>query len=636
MRIISLAFFYVFIIVFSFSVKSQEKKDQYSFFGQTPNTVDQHFYRDLKASKNLLKRIKIIDTIATIHLQAGNTDSIIYYGNLLQQEIGNRNNKLLAYDFYLSRSYDILGKGKLEKGLFDDAMKHRLQGIAISPVSKMSKMYYTHQIGLGVVYLYQKEYDTALSIFQTCLENAVDTEVLILAKKHLADTYFFKKDVSKAKSKYLEVLENLRLYENNKIRLETQLKLGRIDMFENNLSHALEYFRSVKEISLQNKFYDLYINAVIQMGIVYYNQERIQDAEIILSSAYVNTVQWNKLELQRDVIMVLRNLKVAEKDYENAYNLMTQYLGVSNKILTNQNKEIVKEMEVKYQTLQKEKEILALKEEQLLKESEIERQRTIKKAFLIGFLVVLLPIIALLLVYFQKLKTQVELNKSQKEVNSQKVHGLMKDQELNLVKATMDGQNNERMRLARELHDSIGGNLASIKLQLSNANYTENPQTKIMKQVDETYQQVRNISHNLASKKFQNNGISTLVKEYVNNIQQGSDQMISFNPYPEGTLNEIENPLKEELFKIIQELLTNTLKHAKADQIDIYLNGHETSLQLLFEDNGIGFDTANVADGIGFKNIKNRLNPLSGNMIIDSASNRGTVVNIEIPIADSI
>ncbi|WP_299258463.1 histidine kinase [uncultured Aquimarina sp.] len=624
---------YIFIILISFSVNAQEKKDWYSTFGKIPTLVDTYLYNELKNAEDFQKRAKLIDTIASIHIQTGITDSIVYYGNLLQDEVLLQKELLLNRNFYLSKAYHILGKGKLEKGLYDDAMKHYLDGIAISPASEMSKMHYTHQLGLGAVYLHQKEYDAALSIFETIIKNTENNEVLILAKKSLADVFFAKKDVSKAKANYLEVLNDLRIYENNKIRLETQLKLGRIDIFEDNLSHALEYFRSVKEVALQSKFYDLYIDAVIQMGIIYYNQGHLQDAEIILSSAYVNSIQWNKLELQRDVIMVLRNIKVAEKDYENAYNLMTQYLSISNQILKNQNKEIVKDLEIKYQTLQKEKEILSLKEEQLLKESEIKRQRTIKKAFLIGFLVVLIPVIALLFLYFQKLKTQIALNKSQKEVNSQKVYGLMKDQELNLVKATMDGQNKERKRLARELHDSIGGNLASIKLQLSShTSKNENTQTKILNQIDETYHQVRDLSHNLASKKFQNNGISTLIKEYVNNIEQGSNQKISFNPHPEEKINEIENPLKEELFKIIQELLTNTLKHAKADQIDIYLNQYQTILQLLFEDNGIGFNSEKMAEGIGFKNIKNRLHSLSGNMVIDSTIDRGTVINIEIPV----
>ncbi|MDH7448349.1 ATP-binding protein [Aquimarina sp. 2201CG14-23] len=503
MNIIPTTYFYVFIVLISFSINAQEKKDWFSFFGEIPKTVDTHYYQDLKNTEDFLQKIKIIDTIATIHIQAGNTDSILYYGNLLKNEILAEKNEYSFRDLYLSKSYNILGKGKLEKGLYDDAMKHHLEGIAISPISKMGSMHYRHQLGLGLVYLHQKEYTTAQSIFEKCIKETRDNSVLIIAKKHLADTYFFKQDATKAKSIYLDVLDGLRIYENNKIRLETQLKLGRINVFENNLDHALIYFRSVKELALQNHFYDLYIDAVIRMGIVYYNQGHLETAEMVLSSAYVNSVQWNKLELQRDVIMVLKDLKVADKDYENAYNLMTQYLSISNQILTNQNKEIVKEMEVKYQTLQKEKEILSLKEEQLLKESEIKRQRTIKKAFLIGFLVVLLPVIALLFVYFQKLKTQIELNKSQKEVNSQRVYGLIKNQELNLVKATMDGQNIERTRLARELHDSIGGNLASIKLQLSShTNANEKIQSKILNQIDETYHQVRDLSHNLASKKF--------------------------------------------------------------------------------------------------------------------------------------
>ncbi|AXT51620.1 histidine kinase [Aquimarina sp. BL5] len=625
---------YIFIILISFSVNAQEKKDWYSAFGKTPALVDSYLYKELKNAKDFQTRAKLIDTIASIHIQTGITDSIIYYGNLLQDEVMSQKELLLNRNLYLSKAYHILGKGKLEKGLYDDAMKHHFDGIEISPIEEMEKMHNLHQIALGVVYLHQLEVETALSIFETCIKNTEDKEVLLLAIKYKADILLFQKKTEEAKENYKKAQELLLTQKNIKVDLDIKIRLGRIDVFENKLEQGLEHFISVKDQALKHNFYDLYIDAVIRVGIIYYRQGHLEASQMVLSTAYANTLQWNKLELQRDVIKVLRNIEVAEKDYENAYNLMTQYVSISNQILENQNKVIAKEMEAKYQTLQKEKEILSLKEEQLLKESEIKRQRTIKKAFLIGFLVVLIPVIALLFLYFQKLKTQIALNKSQKEVNSQKVYGLMKDQELNLVKATMDGQNKERRRLARELHDSIGGNLASIKLQLSsNTSNNESIQTKILNQIDETYHQVRDLSHNLASKKFQNNGISTLIKEYVNNIEQGSKQKISFNPHPEEKINEIENPLKEELFKIIQELLTNTLKHAKADQIDIYLNQYQTILQLLFEDNGIGFNSEKMAEGIGFKNIKNRLHSLSGNMVIDSTIDRGTVINIEIPVS---
>ena len=619
MSLISAKNLYVFIILISWSLKAQEKKIYFSAFGKIPTTVDKRYYRDLKNAKNIIEKAKIVDTIAAIHIQAGNTDSILYYGHLLKSLILTETNEFSNQNIYLSKSFNILGKGKLEKGLYDDALQHYLDGISVSPVSTMNTMYYQLQLGLGEVYLSKKEYDQAFPIFNDCMKNASETNVRILAEKRIADVLFFKKEISKAKSIYNKILEDLDLYTDNKVRLEIQLKLGRIAISENNVNQGLQYFSYVKDQALQNSFYDLYIDAVIPMGIIYDNQGQKETAEIVLSTAYGNTISWNKLKLQRDVTQVLHNIYAKNKDFQNAYNLMTQHVRVTNEILTNQNKEIVKEMEIKYQTLQKEK--------------EINKQRTIKKAFLIGFLVILIPVIALLFVYFQKLKTQLALNKSQEKVNSQKVHGLIKDQELNLIKATMDGQNKERKRLAKELHDSIGGNLASIKLQLYGNNHNGELQTKIIPQIDQTYNQVRDISHNLASKKFQNNGLSKLVKEYVSNIQQIDNQVIYYNPYREEEINEIENPLKEELFKILQELLTNALKHAKADRIDIYLNAHETSLQLLFEDNGIGFKTDTTAEGIGFKNIKNRLSPFFGSMVIDSALDRGTVINIEIPYA---
>lgn len=619
------------LLLFFFSAHSQNNRQNtnYTFFGIIPNTVDAQLYRQLKNSPDVITRLQLIEKIAQIHLQAGNTDSITYYGDLLKTTALEEN--ISDKPLYLSIANNIIGHGKLKNGLYDAAMKHFIEGITNSPIPKMQTMYYKHQLGLGAVYLEQKKYDLALPIFESCITESKNKETIILAGKFLGDIYFHKNNIEKARSYYFSVLEDLPDTP-NKIAIEVRLKLGRLELFNDRTIKAMEYFMPAKEQAQENHFYDLYIEAVYQIGRVYYKLEDYDSAEMILNSAYVNAVQWNRLELQKKVIHMLKGLYASRGNYKNAYSLMTQYVDVSNQITTKQNKKIVKELEVKYQTLQKEKEILSLKEEQLIKESELKRQRTIKKAFLIGFLVVLLPVIALLFVYFQKLKTQIELNKSQKQVNSQKVHGLMKDQELNLINATMDGQNKERKRLARELHDSIGGNLASIKLQLSSSNDNGTLQTKIIKQIDETYHQVRDLSHNLASKKFQNNGISTLIKEYVNNIQQGSNQNISFNPHPEEKINEIESPLKEELFKIVQELLTNTLKHAKADHIDIYLNEYQTSLQLLFEDNGIGFDTSKIKDGIGFKNIRNRLSPLSGKMMIDSTENRGTVVNIEIPV----
>ena len=619
-------------IVLSISAYSQNKGEKivFSSFGTIPNTVDPKLHLELKKNTNIFTRLNLIEKIGEIHLLAGNTDSIIYYGNLLK--ITALKEKIPNRQVYICKANYIIGSGKLKNGLYDEAMKYFIEGIFSSPTSEMLTTYYKHQLGLGMVYLKQKQYDLVFPILKSCIKESKDKETIILAKKTIGDTYFEQKNDTKAKFYYLDALKSIPANAFSKTRIEIQLNLGRIEAFHGRNIEVIEYLAPILEEAKNNQFYDLYIEIVYHIGKAYHVLGQYESAEMILNTAYINAVQWNRLELQQKVIYILKNLYVDRKNYKNAYNLMTQYIDISNQIITNQNQKTAKELEVKYQTLQKEKEILSLKEKQLVKESEIKKEQTIKKAFFIGFLIILIPVIGLLFVYFQKLKTQIALNKSQEEVNTQKVYGLIKEQELNLIKATMEGQDNERQRLAQELHDSVGGNLASIKLQLSNTEKISEQQINIIKQIDETYNQVRDFSHNLVPKKFQKNSISTLVKEYIRNVKNGSRQNISFHPYPENLIAKIGSPLTEELFKIIQELLTNCLKHAKAKNIDIYLNHHKDAIQLLFEDDGVGFDIHKTVDGIGFKNIKNRLNHLSGGIHIDSTIGRGTVISIEIPL----
>jgi signal transduction histidine kinase len=118
----------------------------------------------------------------------------------------------------------------------------------------------------------------------------------------------------------------------------------------------------------------------------------------------------------------------------------------------------------------------------------------------------------------------------------------------------------------------------------------------------------------------------------VDTIVSASELEVGLYPHPETEINSIDEKYQMEIYKIIKELMTNTLKHAEATNVDIHLSIIEHELSLLFEDNGIGFDQSISQEGIGFENIKNRVNELSGTVHIDSVPKRGTVISIEIPI----
>src|SRR5690606_3204440 len=148
-----------------------------------------------------------------------------------------------------------------------------------------------------------------------------------------------------------------------------------------------------------NGLYDLHIDAQNQIGNIWYNEGHYEQAQMALSMTYINAIRWNKLEQQKRLLNNLRFIFVKQGDYENAYNIMTQYLDVSNNIADNQNEKEIKELEIKYETLQKENKITTLENEQLTKDNIISKQKITRNVILIAFVIILIPIIALLYVY---------------------------------------------------------------------------------------------------------------------------------------------------------------------------------------------------------------------------------------------
>ncbi|MET2984607.1 tetratricopeptide repeat-containing sensor histidine kinase [Aureibaculum conchae] len=633
LKIDIIKFIFLFLSILSWSQKDDDEKKWYTAFAQTFDRAPDSLYQQLKAAQELSDKAFFIEAIANVHIALGNTDSINYYGNYLENEATNHQKDGLVDNLYLSKAYTILGKGKMLQGLYDEAMKYYLQGLDITKITQSPYLYFTHSLGLASVYVQNEEFDKAEPLLDNAIENSTNTYFTGLAKKYYGDIYYVKRDGTNSESYYDSALVDLEKAPDKKLALQIKLNLGTMDAARDKIESALKLFEEVKNIANNNKYYDLYIEAVLRIGDVYKRLKNFQAAQMILSTAHINAVGWDRMELEKKVIQSLVELYRDQEDYKNAYALMTQYVGVSNRIIREQKSKEIKELEIQYQTLQKEKEISTLREEQLLKESEIEKQKTIKYAFLIGFLILLIPITALLIVYYQKLQAQSQLNAQQEELNKQKVGSLIREQELKLVKASVEAQNEERTRIARELHDSIGGNLAAIKLQMSNLNGKENSKNAIVTQLDETYQQVREISHNLIPSKFSQNAFTTLISDYIDKVDKSTEQDIVFMPYPEEKINALEENIQVEVFNIIQELLTNTLKYAKAKNVEIHLNLHNNSLQLLFEDNGVGFDQNKTPTGIGLQNIKSRLDKLNAQLNIDSSINRGTAVTIEIPLA---
>ncbi|WP_433835965.1 tetratricopeptide repeat-containing sensor histidine kinase [Flavobacterium anhuiense] len=708
MAIWSGRFCLIFVLFLSFGLQAQIENKKKSFIAKK-TTTNKHDPRILtlydlynqgeekKAYKkaHLLLKSKLNDraTASTNLLLAyyfnkrAQIDSSIYYTNqaLKYNTIVNDSLKNRLY----SLACNLLAINSNKRGLFNESKKWHLKGIEASQKFNEQNLTYTHIHGLAQTYTELGDYQNALKLFKQCLAYKDDEEIILGSYINIGDIYSRLKDYDNATSYYRKGQELCEKTNNFQGKATILLGLGDNYQLQNKHNEALKIFQEALYIADKNEMNQLAVVSRSSMGDCYTSLKKYSDAKFAYSEALQKAIKFGLLQNQINIYNQLREIAIIQEDYKKAYLFFEKSTHLKDSILKMERIKEINELEVEYQTAQKQKEIevlrfenetkklilasqedaiknmilkeeiftknnentllayqnssnkkrneiALLKKDQQLKSLEINQQKKIKTFTISAFLILLIPIIALLFQFYKRFKVQHLLNIKQAEISSQKINSILKEQELELIKASISGQDKERQRISQELHDSIGGNLAAIKLQVNHLNPTNfsNIQ-KISNQLDETYQQVRNLSHTLLPKKFCQNKFLEVLESYLNNISEASQIKISHIPYPQKEINELEENIQIEIFKIIQELLTNTIKHAKATEIEIQLNYIENVLNLLFEDNGIGFETENALQGIGLINMENRIHKLNGSLLIDSKLKRGSIFNIEVPISKS-
>jgi signal transduction histidine kinase len=202
-----------------------------------------------------------------------------------------------------------------------------------------------------------------------------------------------------------------------------------------------------------------------------------------------------------------------------------------------------------------------------------------------------------------------------------------------ITTSVVEAQENERKRVAQELHDGLGGYLSSLRL-LVNRNKTENKtQNELLQTIEEkldhAIHDVREISHNLMPTDFASKDFTTILKEHLTILNDNGN--IRFEFFFDEKLNSIEKSIQISLYRITSELIRNIQTHSGATVATIQLIAHANQIVLNAEDNGVGFNSNNQHSGIGLKNTQSRVDFLHGKLNIDS-NKLGTTIIIEIPI----
>ncbi|CAL2076897.1 two-component system, NarL family, sensor kinase [Tenacibaculum sp. 190524A05c] len=391
------------------------------------------------------------------------------------------------------------------------------------------------------------------------------------------------------------------------------------------------YFLVTKFKALLNLARVASLNGNYQKGVNYLHQ----------SSKYININ--DSLRYLYNQKAFLADLHAKLKQYDSAYYYArkVRFLGYQYKFL--QHNTIISKTKVQIKTLEKEKENLELKQQNLVseqerKETELEKKQT--QNFLYITLVFLLLGTLIAYLNIKNSRKKQLLAEKQKELEKQKNLTLLKEQEITTINAMVEGQEKERIRIAEDLHDNIGSVLATLKLHFENLKLNrekkhfnqEDLYNKTEKLIDETYLKVRNIAHAKNAGVIANEGLLVAVKHMTEKVSSANKLKIEIVDF--GLEKKLDTNTEIMVFRIIQELITNVIKHAEASEATINLSLFDENLNIIIEDNGKGFKESEIdfKNGMGLGSIKKRIEHCNGTFQIDSALNRGTSIILNIPI----
>lgn len=313
--------------------------------------------------------------------------------------------------------------------------------------------------------------------------------------------------------------------------------------------------------------------------------------------------------------------------YFKKYHAVSDTLGIINE------NEKVTELREEFEAEKRELEISSLEQQNVL-ERAISKQRANQRNWLITGILLLLVLAAFIIYFFRQRLKNTQLNAS---IAQAKVNEMEQQQQILTMNSMIEGQENERRRIAQDLHDGLGGLLTTIKMHFSNI---QNEISKLdeLKALEKTgslieyaNSEVRKIAHEMMPGSLVKLGLTEALSELSerNSIKGTLDihfEALNMNQ----RLNETSEIM---LFRAAQEMVNNIQKHANATEVIIQLSDNGTDIELLVEDNGDGFDPDKTEGNfsLGLKSIDSRAKFLNGDMIIESKPGTGTTITLSIP-----
>jgi len=480
---------------------------------------------------------------------------------------------------------------------------------------------------IGIVLKAQREYDKVIGYYHEALSiyKELKNDFGIAAcHANLGSVYYFTHTYDSAL--YYSLLSSEEFRKQNVIQfLPTTLsnaaqayhKLGRLKEAKASLLEA----QTLNE-QFDNKF-DL-AEVLINLASVYRTENNVTDARLLVLRALSlgESIQAKKIIM--DAHLELSAIEENGKNFAGALREYKLFNQQKDSLFQQDKTRQIAELETQYETEQKERKIIQLQNETLTQDLELQRTRAI--VWWIIAAVVFVSIAVVVLLKRNQFKVRLAQVLQHEELQRQR------------FSAVIEAEENERARVARDLHDGIGQLLSSAKLSLTAITFpAHDAQSQLLNNsihvLDQATQEVRSISHNLMPAALMELGLKEALEDMVLKINESKLLNIKFSML--GIEARLLAPIEVAVYRVVQEVINNMIKHSKADQIEINLTGKENKLHLSISDNGVGFEKEMItkSKGLGWKSVFSRIAMLKGNIEVDTHPGRGTNINIQFAIA---
>ena len=579
-------------------------------------------------------------------------------------KLSRRLNYPLGFCRYVANYSAILSM----EGKYDSALVLDFEGLKVA--EKWNNKLWIHKayFNIGGCYNYKLQYEEALSYYlkvEKYFEEIDNKPYLGLIYDVLQVLYRKLNEYSKAVS-YGEKAVNLlsgKPTSNEYADALINLSTSYMKLTPAQTEKALKGLNKAMQIAKRNKNFYLQEIAFIEFGDIYYQQCEMQNAKYFYTQALIlnkktnykkgicftkqglaycelycnnfhqaeklaNEVftlasEMNFIKEQERALSMLAELELVKHNYIGYRTFLRQKDSVSNLIMNNQIVRTIKDKESIYETEKKQIEIELLK-----------KDKKIQSIYIAGLIVIALLIIFIGSIFRRnQIKMQLLIQKDA-ELKAQRIIELENEKKLTAIQAILVGEEKERKRLARDLHDGLGGMLSVVKLNFLNlkgSTIIGEKEVRVFNSalglLDDSVGELRRVAHNLMPESLIRFGLKAGLTDFCRSID-----MVQLHFFGEENL--LPEQFKVASFRIIQELVNNAIKHAAASEINVQVIVEPDRMNIVVHDNGKGFDPSSIdySQTNGLNSIQMRIESLNGTMDLLSQPNQGTEIQINFTI----